>query len=179
MPLKYQTNPIIAWTFVSFKGKKTSFDSLIESKMTIFPNKFLINEWSLRVKNFTRQFWASIFEECIKFNCNLVSINNRSIFLEKIFSVHFFQITFISCVILCYNFGFNFTSFLRKYSSQSNQFTLKKGGICIFDCVRYFDVTLLHILQFDFKQLYGILGNNTFKKILQFFLGIEFHRKVS
>ena len=42
MPLKYQTNPIIAWTFVSFKGKKTSFDSLMESRMTIFPNQFLI-----------------------------------------------------------------------------------------------------------------------------------------
>ena len=96
-------------------------------------------------------------------------------FFEKFFIVHFFQMNFISCMILYYNFGFNFTSFLGKHSSQSNQIIFKKVGICIFDCVRCFDVTLLYILQFDFKQLYGILGNNTFKKILQSFLGIEFH----
>ena len=42
MPWNNQTNPITAWTFVSFKGKNTSFDSLMESRMTIFPNQFLI-----------------------------------------------------------------------------------------------------------------------------------------
>ena len=36
MPVTYQTNPITAWTFVSFNGKKASFDSLMESRMTIF-----------------------------------------------------------------------------------------------------------------------------------------------
>ena len=42
MPVTYQTNPIIALTFVSFKEKKVSFDSLMESGMTIFPYQFLI-----------------------------------------------------------------------------------------------------------------------------------------
>ena len=42
MPVTYQTNPIIAWTFVSFNGKKASFDSLIESRMTIFLYQFSI-----------------------------------------------------------------------------------------------------------------------------------------
>ena len=36
MPVTYQTNPITAWTFISFNGKKASFDSLMESRMTIF-----------------------------------------------------------------------------------------------------------------------------------------------
>ena len=36
MPVTYQTNPITAWTFVTFNGKKASFDSLMESRMTIF-----------------------------------------------------------------------------------------------------------------------------------------------
>ena len=36
MPVTYQTNPITAWTFVSFNGKKDSFDLLMESRMTIF-----------------------------------------------------------------------------------------------------------------------------------------------
>ena len=34
--MTYQINPITAWTFVNFNGKKASFDSLIESRMTIF-----------------------------------------------------------------------------------------------------------------------------------------------
>ena len=40
MPVTYQTNPITAWTFVSFNGKNASFDSLMESRMTIFPYQF-------------------------------------------------------------------------------------------------------------------------------------------
>ena len=54
--------------------------------------------------NFTRQFRANIFEEC-KFICNLLLINNRSVFFEK-FSVHFFWMTFLylalsrACIIL-------------------------------------------------------------------------------
>ena len=40
MPVTYQTNPIIALTFVSFNGKKASFDSLMESRMTIFLYQF-------------------------------------------------------------------------------------------------------------------------------------------
>ena len=42
MPVTYQTNPITAWTFVSFNGKKASFDSLMESRMTIFLYQFSI-----------------------------------------------------------------------------------------------------------------------------------------
>ena len=42
MPVTYQTNPIIALTFVSFNGKKASFDSLMESRMTIFLYQFSI-----------------------------------------------------------------------------------------------------------------------------------------
>ena len=42
MSLKYQTNPIIALTFVSFNRKKASFDSLMESRMTIFLYQFSI-----------------------------------------------------------------------------------------------------------------------------------------
>ena len=112
-------------TLVSFNKK--GFFWFINRKwnddisLLIFDKKF---EWSQWVRNFTRQFRANIFEECIKFICNLLSINNHTPFFWEIFhSPLFLDNFFISCVIqgLYYTFGFNFTSFFGKQSSQSNQ----------------------------------------------------------
>ena len=130
-------------------------------------------------QEFFCQFRASIFGECIKFIFNLLCINNWSVFFETYIIVHFFQITFFylelsrACIILL----FLITPLsLGNICHRATKSSLKKLAYAFLTC---FDVTPTYILRFEVNQLYGILGNNAFKKILQFFLGIECHRKVS
>ena len=93
MPLKYQTNPIIALTFVNFNGKKASFDSLIESRMTIFVYQFSIktsdglSESGILLANFGPAYLKNaLISVAIWFQ----SIIAPGFFLEKFFIVHFF-----------------------------------------------------------------------------------------
>ena len=180
MPVTYQTNPIIALTFVSFNGKKASFDSLMESRMTIFLYQFSIktsdglSELGILLANFEPAYLKNALISIAIWFQSIIAPFFWEIFHSPLFLDEFF----ISCVIqgLYYTFGFNFTF---NFSKGNIRHRATKYALCIFGSVRYFDVTLLYILRFDFKQLFGILGNNAFKKILQFFPGIEFHRKFS
>ena len=145
----------------------------MESGITIFPYQFLI-----KTLNSLCELGPTYFKNAL----NSFAIYFRSVILPFFWEIFHSPLSldgfFISCVIqgLYYTFGFNFTF---NFSKGNIRHRATKYALCIFGSVRYFDVTLLYILRFDFKQLFGILGNNAFKKILQFFLGIEFHRKFS
>ena len=145
----------------------------MESGITIFPYQFLI-----KTLNSLCELGPTYFKNAL----NSFAIYFRSVILPFFWEIFHSPLSldgfFISCVIqgLYYTFGFNFTF---NFSKGNIRHRATKYALCIFDSVSCFYVTLLYILQFDFKQIFGILGNNTFKKILQFFLGIELHQKVS
>ena len=93
MPLKYQTNPITVWTFVNFNGKKASFDSLMESRMTIFLYQFSIktsdglSESGILLANFGPAYLKNaLISVAIWFQSIIAPV----FFLEKFFIVHFF-----------------------------------------------------------------------------------------
>ena len=93
MPLTYQTNPIIALTFVSFNGKKASFDSLMESRMTIFLYQFSIktsdglSKLGILLANFEPAYLKNAL---ISIAIWFQSIIAPGGFFEKFFIVHFF-----------------------------------------------------------------------------------------
>ena len=93
MPVTYQTNPIIALTFVSFSGKKASFDSLMESRMTIFLYQFSIktsdglSELGILLANFEPAYLKNTLISIAIWFQSIIA----PVFFEKFFIVHLFR----------------------------------------------------------------------------------------
>ena len=66
---------------------------------------------------------------------------------------------------------------LGNFLHRVTKLSLKSWHMLVY-IARSFGVTSYYVLQFIFKQLYGIFENNPFKQILQFFLVINFRLKV-